>query len=146
MIHLGSLYCAFARRTQVLPEEGKLPRDLLVRIFRIVFDLPETVAAAREMERKYPGAVVCRRARRPGLGTRERTWSRTQNISFQRRGNANKQILRPKFTIDKRDVLLPPLRTRSSTVEEIKNKWYSKLVMFRIFSLKYTTLREYNNI
>lgn len=48
----------------------------------------------------------------PGLGIRERTWSRTQNISF-RRGNANKQILRPKFTIDKHDVFPPPFRIRS---------------------------------
>lgn len=48
MIHLGSLYCAFARRTQVLREEGELPRDLLVvRIFRIVFDLPETRRSRR---------------------------------------------------------------------------------------------------
>jgi len=48
-----------------------------------------------------------RRERESIERARERTRSRTRNISFRRRGNSGKQILRPEFTIDRRERVAP---------------------------------------
>lgn len=123
MIHLESLYCAFAANAH--GSNARSPRLFLPESFPRAENFHETyllsefsglfststptpgkrVAAAREMEQKYPRAVVYRaaRARKHRIGNpRANMRSRTRNISFRRRGNSGKQILRPEFGIDRR--------------------------------------------